>query len=186
MRENKLIDFIGVFTKVIIVVFVFALISGQKVNAQRDTTSGLSFQSWDSYNLAPRIGGAYQKNWSTELGISLQKFIFRNDIYGFRAPTWYVSGVWVPANDRDEWLWGARLGGERIKNGFVAGGEVTYYFSGKEEGIYLTPKAGLGVGIFNLLYGYNFAVYKHDWEKLGKHQLSLNISFNYFFHRKKV
>ena len=159
---------------------VFFISSGQEA----DTTKHEAPASWKKFHIAPRVAIGVQKLFFTELGFSLQKYIYEAR-HGFIVYTIYSAFEWVSGTSEEKGVYGIKAGYEIVNNGGAGGIEVKYLSNGDNDDVMITPKIGFGIGFVNLFYGYNFSTNKYPLSKIGKHQFSLAINTNLLFYASK-
>lgn len=149
--------------------------------AQTDSAGSDVPETWKKLHLGIRAGTGIQKNFYTEFGLTLERYLYEAR-HGFMVYTWYSTFEWTPASKGKEQVNAIKLGAELVNNGAAGGLEVKYLFNSQHEDVMITPKFGFGMGFVNLFYGYNFSTRKYPFSSIGKHQFSLAINSNIFHH----
>lgn len=154
-------------------------------NGQETDTPGNDIPAtWKKFQIAPRAGIGIQKSFFTEIGFSLQKYIYEAR-HGFMVLNIYSAFEWVPASDEEKAVYGVKAGYEIVNNGGAGAIEIKYLSNGDNEDVMITPKFGFGIGLANLFYGYNFSTNKYPFARIRKHQFSLMINTNLLFYHSK-
>jgi hypothetical protein len=166
--------------------FLFSfLTTGVVVTAQEpDTARRQAPASWKKMELAPRFAFGIQKAFYLEAGAVLQQY-FYDPRHGFAACAFYTCVEWTPGKANEKAIIGVKAGAESVYNGGTMGIEVKYLTNREENDVVITPKLGFGIGLVTLFYGYNFSTNKYPFVRIRKHQFSLAVNTNLFFHRSK-
>ena len=163
------------------VAFLFVL---TPANGQASDTTSNTPKTWDRFQIGLRAGGGIQKSFFTEVGLSLQKYVYA-ERHGYMATTFYTSFEWTPSSSRGKPVYGFKAGAELVNNGATGGFEVKYLVNAENKDVMLTPKYGFGLGFVTVFYGYNISTNKYPFHQIGKHQFSLVINSNIFFYYKR-
>lgn len=168
------------FFMLLIFLPVFADLHGQVT----DTTKISIPQTWKKYHIGLRVGAGIQKSFYTEVGLSLQKYVYSAK-HGYIVPTIYTAFEWIPATSGQKPVYGIKAGVEMVNTGAAGGLEIKYLANSENEDLIFTPRLGFGLGFINFFYGYNLSTRKYPFPKIGKHQFSLVINSNIFFYHLK-
>jgi hypothetical protein len=151
---------------------------------ENDTLNKKIPETWKKFHFAPRAGIGIQKSFFAEAGLSLQKYVFEAT-HGFMVFNIYSAFEWAPSGSKDKAVYGPKLGYEIVTNGVAGAIEVKYLSNGDNDDVMITPKIGIGFGIVNLFYGYNFSTNKYPFERIRKNQFSLVFNSNLLFYGSK-
>lgn len=163
----------------------------------QDSSAQNSNKSWPKSNIACtllRIGGGYQRSFYGELGFTRIKY-GGEDLFVI-GTAYYGSIEWMPKFGNPPSIYGLKFGGEITTQPLLFGIEAKYQTDFLRTDYILTPKLGIGEGIFTgaiissvfVCYGYNVSFNKYPFTEVGKHQFSIlwnGIDLSYILNRKR-
>jgi hypothetical protein len=168
------------FYTLLISLLALTIANGQST----DSTDTSIPETWDKFHIAPRIGVGIQKSFFTEIGLSLQRYVYEAR-HGFMVSTLYAAFEWTPSIPGQRPVYGIKAGAELVNNGGAGGIEIKYLTDSDSSDVVITPRFGFGLGFANIFYGYNFSTNKYPFPKIGKHQFSLVINTNILFYHSR-
>jgi hypothetical protein len=153
-----------------ILLIIFTLISKQ-IFAQQDSLSN-----------NPEVVSSDWIDQGISLGIGLPNYVYGEFGY-YRSIIWEAGGFPAISNTMnfsvefsyfDKIVLAPKVQG-RIHLYFFNASLSALYYSDleKQYAIKLRPEVGIGLWNFDINYGYNFGIFKNDFERINKHVISI-------------
>jgi hypothetical protein len=136
---------------------------------------GYKWRKW-----ALHTGAGFQKAFFAEIGPSYVYHEFDAESLMAGSIIGYGAFEWSPT----EKIYGGKIGCDLVTMIIDYGIEFKYLTDNKTSDYIFTPKAGLGLGFVNIVYGYSFSVNKYPFPNIGKHQVALTFNLTKRFFNK--
>lgn len=128
---------------------------------------------YHGYNV--RLNTGIQTSYFIDAGFSFEKGAVAGS--GFGSYDLFVAFSAFPSfNKETPSIFGVKAGGEFCGNGLVLGLELAGYRGFGKTDVLITPKAGLGVGLLNVVYGYGFSTNGAPFGRIGLHTFALQAN----------
>ncbi|MFT5915859.1 MAG: hypothetical protein ACI81T_002362 [Bacteroidia bacterium] len=154
-----------------ICIFVCCLVPfpglGQAKNSSLNDST--HYQYYIKKDLTFITGYQIQNKHFAEIGIG----VIKDGVIGYH-PSTLIYGISNEIRISDDFVWGLKTG-LWMGGGMNLGLNLIHYTDFSDSSLRFRPEIGLGLGVFRIVYGYNFTLTNKEFSGINKHNFGLNI-----------
>ena len=122
-------------------------------------------------DLALITGYQLQKNHFAEIGVGII-----NDGVAGHQPIAVIYGISneFKLDKHEDLIWGLKMG-FWLNGGYSMGVNIINYTDFNSSTLRFRPEIGIGVSIFRIVYGYNFAITNKEFMGINTHNFTINL-----------